>query len=174
MHFQRLAACWLIAAMSLLVLIAGCKKTPTALSKDIQSLMNRAESVELFSLDPYTKDNELENFNEEEMSASKFHGWAVYGSRKLTDEVGKNLVRAAILDSTPDIHPQTAMACFWPHHGVRFTAGDKHVEFVICFFCESMKIWEATGQSSMHTTSTGKSVLNRLIKEKGIHIAPKP
>lgn len=162
----------LVWAMVLLAVLVVYKRPPTALPEDILSLINNAESIELYSLDAYTRDKDLEKFNAREMTATKFHGQTIYGSRRFTDEDHKSRIRKAIIDSAPVIENPFAAACFWPRHGVRFTAGDKHLDLVICFQCVNMQIYSPQREDSIQVTSAGKSVLNRILNAEGIPIEP--
>lgn len=150
----------------LLALPAIYQEPQTALPAAIVSLIQGAESIELFALDAYTRDNDPEHFDKHETSATKFHGQSIYGSHVFSDVASIARIQKAIFASTPaDIAPA---ACFWPRHGLRFLCGPKRLDLVICFQCRQMEIYTSTGEEAATVMSTGESTLNRLLAEQGI------
>jgi len=173
MSSKSLIVCGVVLILGLVGFLSWPRRYPTSLPTHVLSLINRAETIHVFSLDPYTRDNMEDRslFNEHENSATKFHGYTIYGSQKYTEESSKKHFRQAIIDSTPSIRIDPA-ACFWPRHGVRFTAGSETLDLVICFQCHSMNIYSPSGDDSHLVTSGGKAVLNRMLKAEGIKVEP--
>ncbi len=165
--------CGLVLAIGLIALLSPYRHHPTSLPQDAQSLIKRADTIQLFSLDPYTRDNlaDRSKFDEHEISATKFHGYIIYGSHEYTDDSSKNQIRKAIMDSTPAIEIAPA-SCFWPRHGLRFTAGSEYLDLLICFECNSMNTYSAAGDGSVPVTSGGKAVLSWMLMAEGIRIEP--
>ena len=150
----------------LLALPVICQQPQTALPAAIVSLIQEAESIELFALDAYTRDNDPEHFDKHAISASKFHGQSIYGSHVFSDLASIARIKKAIFDSTQaDIHPA---ACFWPRHGLRFLSGPKRLDLVICFQCHQMEIYTSTGDEAATVMSAGESTLNSLLAQQGI------
>lgn len=97
-------------------------------------LLGKAESLELFRLDPQRLGGEPKD------REKSFHGYAV----ALQTSVGPAARRAEVIKSLGEqLHwfEGWKALCFNPRHGLRAVAGKEAVDLVICLECHRMKVY---------------------------------
>src|SRR5262249_15420308 len=109
--------------------IPGCSFNK--LPGSAQTILEKADRIELFSLDPETKHWK---------SGTGLYGWQILGSTILEDEVTRHRVVSALLKGIKE-SDGSELKCFWPRHGIRATYQGKTADFVICFHCLFMKTY---------------------------------
>ena len=134
------------------------KKEPVenpSLSKEAKAVLDQAEQIELYSLDPaggpLKKDAEKNGF----------HGWKVLGKTKLADAKTSKKVMAAIYKGIPEGFGPAG--CFHPRHGIRATLKDKTVDLVICFECMSMTVYNGEKGEIVYTSASPQPVLDKVL-----------
>ncbi|APR81891.1 Hypothetical protein A7982_07240 [Minicystis rosea] len=133
---SRFAAGLMIAAL----LLAGCKsKGTTDVREKIPAAsrlaLEQATDVELLSLEPHF--GPVEKGRE----AAPFHGCEILGKTKIEDaSIRRRLVTA--LEKAAQDNDGVAAACFEPHHALRVTHGGRTLDFVICFQCLQVQVFE--------------------------------
>lgn len=137
---------WLLALL-LLPAVACAEPVPS----DLRKLLDKAEAVELISLDPSV-----------DGAKDGFHGYKVMGSVKLETKERAKLL-AAFYKGIADSDGVVA-ACFIPRHGLRAMADGKTVEVVICYQCLSMKVYIGGKAESALTTGDPAETLNAMLK----------
>lgn len=96
-----------------------------------ESTLRQATELELFSLEP----------NVRATSEDRFHNWPVLGHTTVSDAstraqlVNGLFAAAASADGI-------GVGCFRPRHGIRVASSGKVTDFVICFECIQVKVYE--------------------------------
>ena len=138
----------------------------TELPKEAKAILDQAEQIDLYSLDPaggmLKKDAEKDGF----------HGWKVLGKTKLADAKERKKVMAAL-------HKGIAAGfgpagCFHPRHGIRATLKDKTVDLVICFECGSMGVYHGEKGSVVWTGPSPQPKLDAVLEAAKVRTPPKP
>jgi hypothetical protein len=123
--------------------------------KELRTLLEKAESVQLVSLDPTREDMPPKD---------AFHGWKVLGSTFVKGTNKERLVRAfkqGVEDSDG-----AAAGCFNPRHGIRVTDKDRVVDFVICFECLQVSLFDkGHKEKGFLTTGSPQPVFDKILKE---------
>jgi hypothetical protein len=136
----------------------------TSLPTKAVAVLEEAEQMTLFSLDPWT-------FQERPADAPLFHGQVILGEvviskpeqcRQVSDEL-KRAVNAS--DGTMHM-------CFVPRHGLRVTRVGVTYDFVICYECGRVDTW--LGEKRVEATGlTGKpDVFNAILRAANIPLPP--
>ena len=143
-------------ALGVLLPSAACvADTGNKLPADAQAVLDKAEEIELYSLDP------AENADAEKPK-EQFHGWRVLGKTTVTKGDKKDVVEA--LGKGIKGSDGSVAACFNPRHGIRATHDKKTVELVICFECLSMQVFEGGEKTaSVLTTATPQKTLDKVL-----------
>ena len=127
------------------------------LPADGTQILEKADSIELYSLDPDKKARK---------PGTGFRDWQVLGQTTLSGEDKKAIVKAlqkGIADSDGSV-----AACFNPRHGIEATYDGKKVELVICFECSSISGWNDGTRFSVLTTGGPAKEFNRVLEAKGV------
>ena len=154
--------------LGLLVLVLGAtaRGDDKPASKDLKQLFEKAEAIEVYSLDP-------SDDRKEPPDAKKgFHGWHILGKTTVKDpKVRKKLV-AALYAGLAD-SDGTAAKCFDPRHGIRATVDGKTADIVICFRCLQMQFIVGEASMTETTTQAPEKVLDEVLTNAGVPLAPK-
>jgi hypothetical protein len=124
------------------------KKPENKLPDAVQAVLDKADSIDLLSLDPSDRREKQVNFVQAE-----FHGWTVLGQTTLKGDDRKAILEAiarGIKESDGSVAP-----CFIPRHGVRATADGKTVDLVICFQCLQIQAFLGDQRSGGALTTRG-------------------
>lgn len=168
---QKTVLCAFIVAAAGLALAVGPAQSEDriAAARDnklpdaAKSLLDKAEQIELFSLDPS---------REEEKPKVEFHGWKVLGSTIIKDKVktkALEAVYAGIKESDG-----TAARCFIPRHGIRAQLDKKTVDLVICFECYQIQVFiDDERPPTVLTARSPEPTLDQILKDAKVPLAPK-
>jgi hypothetical protein len=96
------------------------------------SKLDGADTLELFSLRPKRAPEGKPGFNRYE----------IVGSTLLKDDSIRKQVTLAIQQAAVDPDGMAKGCEFIPHHGLRATKDGKATDFLICFTCEEVKVYE--------------------------------
>src|ERR1700722_14232822 len=100
-------------------------KIPTA----ARTILDKAESFELYSIDPVKPDKKPKD---------DFLGWKVLGKTAVKDaDVRKKLIEALAAGAAEN--KGEVADCFNPRHGIRAKFDGKTVDLVICFECNQVE-----------------------------------
>jgi hypothetical protein len=134
-------------------------------SKDLKALFEKAEAIEVYSLDP--------SDDKKEVDPSKgFHGWKILGKTTVKDaKVRKKLIEAVYKGLAES--DGTAAKCFMPRHGLRATSDGKTADVVICFECLQMEFFAGDKKTTETTTRSPEKVLDEVLTTAGVPLAPK-
>ena len=139
--------------VALLCVLAG------DLPKEVREAFAKAESFELYSLDPAGRNND----------PTGFHGWRILGKVELKGAEAKK-VREAVEKGAKDSDGRVAK-CFIPRHGIRLGAMD----LVICFECLSAEVHKGGAVIDRFlTTGEPAAILNKVLTDAGIPLPAPP
>jgi len=116
------------------LLMCGCGKQPVEhpIPEAALVALQQATHFELLSLDP----EHLEG-----PPPDAFHRFRVIGRTNITDAaIRQQLV--ATLEAGAHHHGKTAVACFFPRHGVHVIENNMAYDFVICFQCDKTLVYQ--------------------------------
>jgi hypothetical protein len=133
------------------------------LPEAVQSLLDKAEQIELFSLDP-SRDTEKPKVD--------FHGWKVLGSTVIKDKVKTKALESVYTGIKES--DGIAARCFIPRHGIRAQFDKKTVDLVICFECLQIQVF--VDEERLPTILTARSpepTLDQILKDAKVPLAPK-
>ena len=67
------------------------------------------------------------------------------------------------------------MKCFEPRHGLRVVYDGKTIDFLICFECLQIEIFNGTNlESGVLVSSSPQALFDKLLRDANIPLAPKP
>jgi hypothetical protein len=173
-NMKALRSSIFVAALSVRLLttavVAGqtASATPTrvwtnGLPPDAQTVLHEAEKFELYSLDPEASRISLTN---------NFHGWNVAGSTTITNaQTRKELITAF----EKGVKGANMLAnCFEPRHGIRATKGTQTFDFVICFRCLQVVLFDEHGkESTVCITASPQPTFEKVLIEERVPAPPR-
>jgi hypothetical protein len=132
-----------------------------------ERLFDKAETFELFSLDPEPKHGKDGNVVDEK---EDFHGWRVLGKTEVKKEAERKRLADALRLGAED-NFGIAAGCFNPRHGLRLKGGGKSVDLVICFECLQVEVF-VNGESSKGFLTSGdpQKEFDAALKAAGINL----
>jgi hypothetical protein len=137
--------------------LAGCGGQ--RLPADAAAVLEKAEEIELYSLEPDKKAKK---------EGAGLRGWEVLGKTTLSGDEKRAIVKA--LQKGIAASDGSAAACFNPRHGIRATHDGKTVELVICFECLSIDGWTDGTRFSVLTDRGPEATFNEALKDKGVEL----
>src|SRR5438270_721857 len=137
---------------------------PNAVPAAAAEALAKPESVELLSLDPKLLT---------EKPKDDFHGWKVLGRTTVKDDATRKKL-AADLATAAESSEGLAAACFNPRHGLRVTRNGKTVDFVICFECWQVKVYEGDKADGFLITDTPQPAFDKVLRDAGVTLPAKP
>ena len=145
-------------------------KTPTpqqmakVFSKDSRDILLHNDRIILYSLD-------IDGFWRSQKRSESFEGYPVFGYVEITDAQTKSALLASFLDGVARGNAQTL--CFNPRHGLRAIRNGKTVDFVICFHCVQMQVFDGKTENPPYVSisNTPKQFFNDLLTRNHIEIA---
>jgi hypothetical protein len=136
------------------------------LPDEVKTILSRAEQIEVVSLDP--------TYSGLPKSLESPPGYKVLGQTAVTSWWGRRQVVRAIEQGIAS-HDGSAALCFIPRHALRATHEGRTVELVLCFQCSTIRVYlDGQRQSDIRTASSPQELLDRLLTEAGVPLAPKP
>jgi hypothetical protein len=148
-------------AVVLVLGLAG-RSSGAEIPADVRSALAKADSWELYSLDPEQR---------KDPPKATFHDWRVLGKTTIKDADTRKRLLVALEKGAKD-NDGTVAGCFNPRHGIRVKSGDKTIDLVICFECYSAAIYtgdEKTG--SFLTTRSPQPALNKVLTDAKVPLA---
>lgn len=100
-------------------------------------------------------------------TSPKFHDFAIIASATVTAKRTRTAVMQSIFGGLETNNGQSAM-CFNPRHAVHIEAGDREVDFVICYECLSMRIYVDGVKHSRLTSQAPLTTINKLWDAAGL------
>ncbi|MBL8821288.1 MAG: hypothetical protein JNJ77_01780 [Planctomycetia bacterium] len=134
---------------------------------DYLAPISDADKVTLYSIDG----KDPEGSKPSNKGAEKFHGTPVLGTIEIKDsQIREQLVQALLKNM--QVEGKAIPACFIPRHGIRAEKSGKTTDYVICFECYQVEVYRNTMRYKLQVERQPQELLNRLLKEGNIPIAP--
>ncbi len=165
---------FLFIAAGSLSLFTACKSSSAKAPKNI---LGKAHSIEVFSLNP-------QGLSEEQLGEANapltFHGFEILGTLDIKEPAKRlkiaELITTGIENANQDIHSNCE---FFPRHGLRVSSEDNSADFILCYQCGELLIYKTRKNdigfptdTMLNITESGKSYLNKILKQAGINIHP--
>jgi hypothetical protein len=159
-----------VATLTLAVIVyLGSGKRGGGIPSWALTVMQSADHYELFSLDP--EPPELKRERTDDVDSEKFHGWIVMGRTVIDSEATRKILNEA-LDTGAKETGLGAAACFNPRHGIRMNRGHETVDFVICFQCSHVEIYQRDEKlRGFFVTSSPQPAFDGVLREAGVPLA---
>src|SRR5579884_914476 len=136
----------------------------------VERLFGKAETFELYSLDPDVK---FDKDGKGVEVKDGFHGWKVLGKTEIKGEDNRKRLADALRLGAEDNFGMVA-ACFIPRHGIGVKGAGKTGDLVICFQCLSVQVFVADKQQKGFLTSgEPQAGFDAALKAAGVKL-PKP
>jgi len=130
-----------------------------------RAILENADRMTLFSLNPKRPTKKPNQ---------DFHGWQVLGQTVVKSREVRKRVVAAVEKGIAK-SDGSAAGCFDPRHGIRATHQGKSVDLVICFECLQILVFvENQKAKGVLTTQSPESVLDKVLRDAKVPLAPKP
>jgi len=146
---------------------AGCAylNLGSAIPKDVLGLLDQAGRIEVLSLDPKRPD---------EKPIDDFHGYRVLGKTTIDDPATRRKLVVAFKQGVEENGGAVA-GCFNPRHGIHVAQDGKTADFVICFECYSIALYESGTPSDRQILTTGshQPVFDDILEKAGVPLAEK-
>lgn len=154
----------LALALSCLPTLVASGADDNKIPADVQAALDKAESFELYSLDPSREPGEPGKDEEKKDDTTKFQGWKVLGKTTVAKEDRAKLV-TALQDSVKE-NTGIVAACFIPRHGIRVKHDKKVFDIVICFQCFSANTFVDDQRSDgFLVTGTPQPAFDKVLKD---------
>lgn len=152
-----------------LVLCTACGTTeasaPEGVSADAHAVLTEPETFEILSLHPSPHEEAGAP-----TPADDFHGYKTLG-RAAVDEPSERRRIVELLYRGIRESDGSVAACFNPRHGIHAEAGGRSVDFVICYECLSMFVYEdGAERESLTTAKTVEAELGDLWADHDLSI----
>ena len=97
--------------------------------------------------------------------------WRSLGHVEITGKKTKSALLAAFYDGIAQSTGQPL--CFEPRHGLRAIRNGKTVDFVICFHCVQMQVFDGTTENPPYVgiSNSPKKFFNDLLQQDGVPLA---
>ena len=126
------------------------------------AVLEKAESIELFSLDPAFEDQNKDGY----------HGWKILGKTTIKDMASRKKL-VATLGKGIDDSDGRGSKCLDPRHGIRVEQGNKTFDFVVCFQCSYVHIYLGDKQIDIwYTTKSPQPEFDKILKEAKVPLPP--
>ncbi len=124
-------------------------------------------SVVLYSLDPGVA------IVDQKKERLTFHDHLVLGAAEIRGSTAKSNLLTSLLVNIPEKHPDYAINCFFPRHGIRVVSGGATNDFVICFECEQLRVYGAVFNDAIPLYRTGRGAFDQELKDHQLPMATK-
>ena len=102
---------------------------------DMKTMLDNANRVDLFRINPKPLSKEKKDGKKE------FHGYEILTDFRLEPKEQHNRA-TAFLGSAFHWNMFRKAACFNPRHGVRIVSGNRTLDFLVCFECNTVQVFE--------------------------------
>jgi hypothetical protein len=159
----------LLASLGPSPLTGQAKKKPPRkeppLPEGLKEALEKAETVVLYSLEPRDVDGKV-----------FFHDYRALGR---VDFKEKEDSAEAVKAVSEGLRGGQGAKCFDPRHGLRLVRKGKTVDLVICFRCNSVRVYGLPGNDKYAKAAiakTAQETLDKILRDGGVPLAkpPKP
>ncbi len=133
------------------------------LSDSARAIVEKAEQIELLSLDPaFLK----------ELPKNAFGRWRVLGQTVVKDAELRKKILAGLDKGAEESNGEVAL-CFNPRHGLRATHAGKTVELSICFECFQVQVYVGDKREGYLTSGSPEKLLDKILTDAKVPLAEK-
>lgn len=149
-----------VGFLPVIVFLLGCSEKPVP-------GLNQPEKLMLYSIDGTEPRPE-----DEDPAGEKFQGYPILGQLEISDDALKTRIIEAIRKGLADSDGSLA-GCFWPRHAIRSVTGGRTTDYVICFECQQLEVYEdGSSRTVLPITRHPQKVFNELLNSANIPLAP--
>ena len=159
---------WIVATLLLGLTGCGGSRKPAAGSEypDFLKPLANATEITLYSIDGVDEST----VHPVPKTDEKFYRYPVLGKMTVDAETRDAIVRE--LDRSTRNADQ-GKRCFWPRHALCAANGNKAIDYVICFECHWIWVFDGDNRIvEIGTESEPQELLNRLLAAKEIPVVP--
>jgi hypothetical protein len=130
------------------------------------------DEVTLFSTDGRRERNPLDR--DKPTDKEFLYHFPVLGRVSITDPELRRRVVAAVKHDLDDSSDPEGHLCFFPRHVLRVVKGGRTIDLVICFQCNSYRVYADGKPASDKSPPVGKSsqdLLNKILADAGVPLA---
>ncbi len=98
-----------------------------------------------------------------------FHDFGVLGKAEIKDMTQREALLKALYQGIAESDGMVA-ACFNPRHGISASLGDETVDLLICYECQSIRVYAKNGKG-VCTSSSPVGVFNQALVKAGLPLA---
>lgn len=128
------------------------------ISSAIWSCLKNPKEMILYSIDPNLEDEDLKLLPKDIL----FHNFKILGSTKINNVDDQKII-AAEIDNAVAVIDKDFANCFWPRHGVRVTDGNIVYDFVICYHCNTLYLYEGDNKLKEIILGGTVDILNAIL-----------
>lgn len=152
----------LICTVLPLLIFADEKVDLNKLPEDVLSVLEKADKIEILSIDPvFKKEKDVDKTKE------KFHGYQVIGKIEVKEEVRKKIISSFLEDM---VGKNEMAKCFEPRHAIHAVLGEKTVDLVICFRCQQFNVYvnSSTTSKTYAISKAPEPIFDKVLIDAGI------
>ncbi len=133
------------------------KNKRESISNAIWHCLQHPKEMTLFSIDPIDSED-LKPTDKENI----FHGFKSLGSTPILNLETQGIIAKEIENAVTAMGKSQAK-CFWPRHGVRITDGKSVYDFLICFECYTLHLYEDERKTNEVVIGGSGDVFNEIL-----------
>ncbi|MBI1367235.1 MAG: hypothetical protein GC162_01130 [Planctomycetes bacterium] len=104
--------------------------------------------------------------------AEVFHLCPVLGKTQIADADDRRaIMRTLQAAARPD--DEFRMMCFEPHHAIRIEHAGRTIDYVICFHCQRIHMYDGPSSRSIATSADPQSLFDRYLTAAHVPLAPR-
>lgn len=145
----------------------GGGMVPRRLPPEVRAVIEQSERLELLSIWPSHGTTEKPPVT----VVGEFRGYPLLGRLPVTNAVVHQEVVKEFLASMDKSNGSKAL-CFMPRHAIRLKRGSDELDLLVCYECRYIVAHRGNDQWEVGVSGSSKVLLNRLLTEASIPLAP--
>jgi hypothetical protein len=133
--------------------------------------LDASSQLTLYSIDG--RDGRFVGPGEEPKTKEKFHGYPALGKIEIADADAREKIVSALKEAVAKSDGAVA-TCFFPRHGLRAIENGRTIDYVVCFQCTQMLIFDGDSRTEKPITRDPQPLFNNYLKQVGVPLAPSP
>ena len=152
---------WL-GAVLVTVILMGCSRE----ARNVPDL-TLVSQFELFSIDG----NRYVKMPESYSGLDQFHSYPVLGSTVIDSAEERQRLIVALFVGI-ELYQGPPADCFKPRHGIRLIYPSRQVDYVICFECYQVRVFDGPEQYTELTGESPRMTFNEVLSRSKVPLAP--